>query len=78
MHLAPGAGKHLHGQEETEIERVHQFGGIHHHHEAVRAAGHQLFLDVAGAAALDQLEGGIHFIGAINGEIDPINGIEAL
>jgi hypothetical protein len=33
---------------------------------------HQLFLHVAGAATLDQLEGGIHLIGAVDGQVDAI------
>ena len=33
---------------------------------------------MAGATAFDQLKAGVHLIGAINGQIDAINGVEGL
>ena len=33
---------------------------------------------MAGATAFDQLKAGIHLIGAINGQIDAIDGVEGL
>ena len=77
-HLTPGAGQHLHRQKKAEVEGVHQLGGIHHHHKTIGPAGHQLLLDMAGPAPLDQLEGGIHLIRPIDGQIDALDGIQAL
>ena len=33
---------------------------------------------MAGATALDQLEGGIHLVGAVDRQVDAIDGVEAL
>jgi len=75
-HKGPGARKHLHRQEKVQIQPVHQLAGIHHHQEAARRRGHQLFLNMASATAFDQLEARVHFISAVNGQINSLHVVE--
>ncbi len=78
LHLAPSACQHLHRQEEAKVEALNQLGAVDHHHETLSAASHQLLLHVASTTPFDQFKSGIHLISAINGQINPIDGIEGL
>ena len=75
--MAPGPGQHFHRQQKTEVETVHQFGGVHHHNKTVCPCRHEFFLHVASATALDQLEARVDFVGTIDGQINPADGVEA-
>ena len=77
LHLAPGPGEHFHRQQKTEVETVHQLGGVHNHHKTIRPCRHEFFLHVASATTLDQLEAGVDFVGTIDGQINLADGVEA-
>ena len=74
LHLAPGARQHFDRQQKAQIQPFDQLGGVHHHHKPVGAARHQLFLDVAGTTTFDQLKIRVDLIGAVDGQIDAIDG----
>ena len=57
-------------------ERLNPFGIVRDHEHAVRRCGDDLFPQQCTAAALDEIEIGIDFVGAVDGQIEPVDIIE--
>jgi hypothetical protein len=66
---------YLHGQGKT-AEDIDPFGIVGDHDHAIRRRRHDLLPQQRAAAALDQVERGIEFVGAIDGEIEPVDLVE--
>ena len=57
-------------------ENIDPFGVVGDHDHAIRSGGHDLFAQQRAAAALDQVERGIDLVGAVDGEVEPIDIVE--
>ena len=56
--------------------RVDPFGIVGDHDHAIRRRGHDLLPQQRAAAALDQVERGIDFVGAVDREVEPVDLVE--
>ena len=66
----PCLGQHLHRQRKPKVQPLHELAGVNNNNEAPGCCGHQFLLNVTGAATFDELEAGIHFVSAVNGQVD--------
>ena len=57
-------------------ENIDPFGVVGDHDHAIRGRRHDLFPQQRAAAALDQIERGIDLVGAVDGEIEPVDLVE--
>ncbi len=71
----PAEGHHLHRQREGPQLRD-LLGGIGDHDHLVRRGRHDLFLQQRAAAALDQVQMRVEFIGAVDGQVQPFRLVE--
>ena len=65
-----GEGQHLHRHRHRRAQPRHLFRRIDEDDEAGGEGGHHLLSRVRGAAPLDQVEGRVHLVGAVEGEVE--------
>ena len=69
----PPERNHLDGHRAARTQPVHQFALVHHDHEPLRGARHDLLAQQRPAQALDQVQGGaLHLVGAVDGEMNAL------
>jgi hypothetical protein len=57
-------------------ENIDPFGIVGDHDHAIRRRGNDLFAQQCASATLDEVEPGVDFVGAIDGQIEPIDIVE--
>src|ERR1700719_4043058 len=65
-------GDDLDRQRET-AERLDPFCLVRDHDHALRGRRHDLFPEKSAAAALDEVERGVNFVGAIDGQVEAVD-----
>ena len=66
---------HFDRQRKT-AENFDPFGIVGDHDHAIRGAGNDLLAQQRTAAALDDIERGIDFVGAVDGQVEPVDIVE--